>query len=560
MSYSLDDIMDSVIKVYTTSSSPNYLLPWQNKPLRDHTGSGFVIDSKRIITNAHVVSDALQVMVRRPGSPIKFPARVIASAHECDLALLEVDSDEFWEPLRDRGLRMMSDAEVSTSTLAEACAGNSVTSNDDDATTTAAATTATATAITSTNDSGAGAAASPVTADEAYGELQFSNTIPQLQDDVFVIGYPMGGDNACITQGVVSRVEPVIYAHAATSLLAVQIDAAINPGNSGGPAFVGGKVVGVAFQNIQNASNVGYIIPVPIIKHFLNDVAAGGYRISDDQTNPASTPATVTAAAAPAAVPEGEVVVPKGMLLSRGGKLVADRLASRPRGFCNLGLLCQPTSNKSLQRYLGMLPIAPAQPASISPLSKQQPSSPTSSSSSSASPSTSSSSSSPVLPMSSTLTTVANVQAQRLFQSASRPAAFAHFPASATLTTAATLTAAAAVNGGSVVDVTGVPLPAVTDVTSATPSSSSSATAAAAAAVDTSSSSSAVSTFLSSQGPTEPLTGILVNRVNLGTSADGILRRHDVLIAVDGHPIACDGTFFTHNYVITFFFLFFFFF
>ena len=44
--------------------------------------------------------------------------------------------------------------------------------------------------------------------------------------------------------------------------LLCQIDAAINAGNSGGPAFKDGKVVGVAFETLQNAENIGYIIPV----------------------------------------------------------------------------------------------------------------------------------------------------------------------------------------------------------------------------------------------------------------------------------------------------------
>ncbi len=48
------------------------------------------------------------------------------------------------------------------------------------------------------------------------------------------MGYPTGGSNMCVTQGVVSRVGMTPYAHTGTSLLAVQIDAAINPGNSGG--------------------------------------------------------------------------------------------------------------------------------------------------------------------------------------------------------------------------------------------------------------------------------------------------------------------------------------
>jgi hypothetical protein len=48
-----------------------------------------------------------------------------------------------------------------------------------------------------------------------------------------VIGYPTGGDNTSITSGVVSRVEVTLYVHAASHLMAIQIDAAINPGKNG---------------------------------------------------------------------------------------------------------------------------------------------------------------------------------------------------------------------------------------------------------------------------------------------------------------------------------------
>jgi S1-C subfamily serine protease len=67
-----------------------------------------------------------------------------------------------------------------------------------------------------------------------------------------------GGDNISVTGGVVSRVEPTQYVHGASHLMAIQIDAAINPGNSGGPALMDDKVVGVAFQNLANAENIGY--------------------------------------------------------------------------------------------------------------------------------------------------------------------------------------------------------------------------------------------------------------------------------------------------------------
>lgn len=104
--------------------------------------------------------------------------------------------------------------------------------------------------------------------------------IPELESVVSVYGYPIGGERMSVTQGVVSRVDFRTYTHSVVDQhLTVQIDAAINPGNSGGPVLQDGKVVGVAFQGYSGdvAQNVGYMIPTPVIKHFLHDVKDGRY-------------------------------------------------------------------------------------------------------------------------------------------------------------------------------------------------------------------------------------------------------------------------------------------
>jgi len=103
-----------------------------------------------------------------------------------------------------------------------------------------------------------------------FGEL------PRTQEEVNVYGFPVGGDTLSITKGVISRIEHQTYVHSSIHLLAVQIDAAINPGNSGGPAIVDGKIVGVAMQGIPQADNIGYIVPIPVIQHFLKDIEDGG--------------------------------------------------------------------------------------------------------------------------------------------------------------------------------------------------------------------------------------------------------------------------------------------
>jgi S1-C subfamily serine protease len=99
--------------------------------------------------------------------------------------------------------------------------------------------------------------------------------MPRLRDEVAVVGYPVGGEEISITEGVVSRIEVQRYSHSQRHLLAVTVDAAINAGNSGGPVFGNGKVVGIAFQKLTGVDNIGEMVPPPIIRAFLDGVEKG---------------------------------------------------------------------------------------------------------------------------------------------------------------------------------------------------------------------------------------------------------------------------------------------
>jgi len=99
--------------------------------------------------------------------------------------------------------------------------------------------------------------------------------MPRLRDEVAVVGYPVGGEEISITEGVVSRIEVQRYSHSQRHLLAVTVDAAINAGNSGGPVFGDGKVVGIAFQKLTGVDNIGEMVPPPIIRAFLDGVEKG---------------------------------------------------------------------------------------------------------------------------------------------------------------------------------------------------------------------------------------------------------------------------------------------
>lgn len=100
-------------------------------------------------------------------------------------------------------------------------------------------------------------------------------TLPEVEQKIVVYGYPMGGSTLSATIGVVSRVEHHVYAHSGETFLAVQVDAAVNPGNSGGPALSGGKIVGVVMQVISKSQNIGYLVPVSMVQHFITDMKDG---------------------------------------------------------------------------------------------------------------------------------------------------------------------------------------------------------------------------------------------------------------------------------------------
>ncbi len=100
--------------------------------------------------------------------------------------------------------------------------------------------------------------------------------MPKLRDEVAVVGYPVGGEEISITEGVVSRIEVQRYSHSQRHLLAVTVDAAINAGNSGGPVFDHKhKVVGIAFQKLTGVDNIGEMVPPAIIRAFLDGVEKG---------------------------------------------------------------------------------------------------------------------------------------------------------------------------------------------------------------------------------------------------------------------------------------------
>jgi hypothetical protein len=106
--------------------------------------------------------------------------------------------------------------------------------------------------------------------------VELADELPQIKSQVSVYGYPQGGEDLSVTDGIVSRIEFASYNFGAAGVR-VQVDAALNPGNSGGPAIQDGKIIGLVFSKIQEADNIGYLIPPEEIKAFLDDAEDGEY-------------------------------------------------------------------------------------------------------------------------------------------------------------------------------------------------------------------------------------------------------------------------------------------
>jgi S1-C subfamily serine protease len=87
------EIEDSVVKIVNQSNRFSWYTPWASGSTGKGTGSGFVIAGKRILTNAHVVSDSALLLVYFHNDPRPYPARVSAIGHDCDLAILELEDD-----------------------------------------------------------------------------------------------------------------------------------------------------------------------------------------------------------------------------------------------------------------------------------------------------------------------------------------------------------------------------------------------------------------------------------------------------------------------------------
>ncbi|HLM83699.1 MAG TPA: trypsin-like peptidase domain-containing protein, partial [Candidatus Bathyarchaeia archaeon] len=105
----------------------------------------------------------------------------------------------------------------------------------------------------------------------------------QIGQTVIAIGNSLGEFRNTVSKGVVSGLKRNVSAGSQLSgdseqlSQVIQTDAAINPGNSGGPLLdIQGKVIGVNVAMAQGAENIGFALPVNLVKKDLASVQNNG--------------------------------------------------------------------------------------------------------------------------------------------------------------------------------------------------------------------------------------------------------------------------------------------
>ena len=99
----------------------------------------------------------------------------------------------------------------------------------------------------------------------------------EVGDEVFAIGNPFGLDQT-LTRGIISGLNRILPERPLSlTLPMIQTDAAINPGNSGGPLLNEcGEVIGINTSIIAEANNIGFAIPIELVRTALPDLIAKG--------------------------------------------------------------------------------------------------------------------------------------------------------------------------------------------------------------------------------------------------------------------------------------------
>jgi len=130
------------------------------------------------------------------------------------------------------------------------------------------------------------------TNDVAILKIEAGNNLPVLElgdsgslkigQTVIAIGNSLGEFRNTVSKGIISGLKRNVtagngFGQAETLSEVIQTDAAINPGNSGGPLLnISGQVIGVNVAMAQGAENIGFALPINLVKKDIESVKTKG--------------------------------------------------------------------------------------------------------------------------------------------------------------------------------------------------------------------------------------------------------------------------------------------
>ncbi|MBK8394635.1 MAG: trypsin-like peptidase domain-containing protein [Leptospiraceae bacterium] len=92
-----DMIRKGVVQIRTYSQGLDAFSPWLTTNVRASGGTGFIIDKDKIMTNAHVISNAKYIQVQRHNQTVWYEVDILFVAHDCDLAILKAKDPSFYD-------------------------------------------------------------------------------------------------------------------------------------------------------------------------------------------------------------------------------------------------------------------------------------------------------------------------------------------------------------------------------------------------------------------------------------------------------------------------------
>jgi hypothetical protein len=90
----------SIVSIRVTAQSFDPITPWVKLAEQNVSGSGLVVEGRRLLTTADLVKNANLIEVRKSGRYPDYQARAVLVDYELNLALLEVGVPSFWDDLK----------------------------------------------------------------------------------------------------------------------------------------------------------------------------------------------------------------------------------------------------------------------------------------------------------------------------------------------------------------------------------------------------------------------------------------------------------------------------